>query len=74
MMGLSLSRLHSKWLKGALVYTRMKKNPELFRRKTNTNLTGVEENNEVNRFLGWAIFSSMKRFADDKYKNVLSLL
>ena len=46
--------------------------PELFRRKTNTTLTAVEENNEANRFLGWAIFSAKKRFAEEKCKHALS--
>ena len=60
MLFMSLSRMFSTWLKDALVHARKKRNPELFRRRTNTLLSNVEENNETHRFAGWAIFSSMK--------------
>ena len=38
---------------------------EIFMERSNHELTVVEENSEVNRFLGWAIFGAMKRFKDD---------
>ena len=61
MLCLSLARMHSAWLKDALFDVRKERNPELFQKKTNIGLSMAEENSEVNRFLGWAIFSSMKR-------------
>ena len=41
------------------------RNPKLFQIKTNRKMTTGEENSEVNRFFGWAIFSTMKRFTTD---------
>ena len=51
----------------------------MFIDQSNHELTVVEENSEVNSFLGWAIFSAMKRFkeaTDDEkeHKEILSSL
>ncbi|KAL7537398.1 hypothetical protein ACHAXR_010209 [Thalassiosira sp. AJA248-18] len=77
MLCLSLSRMHSAWLKESLAEARKERNPELFRKKSNHCLSVVEENNETNNFFGWAIFSSMKRFgfessSDKECKEALS--
>jgi hypothetical protein len=64
-MYLSLARMHTSWLKEALVESRKVRSPELFSKKAVNDLTGVELNSEVNRFLGWAIFSSTKRIKTD---------
>ncbi|KAL7524370.1 hypothetical protein ACHAXR_000548, partial [Thalassiosira sp. AJA248-18] len=65
MLCLTLARMHSSWLTDALFDVRRKRNPELFQKKTNYALSPAEENSEVNRFLGWAIFSSMKKYSGD---------
>lgn len=62
---LCLACFHSVWLKEALYEARKIRNPELFQRKVNRKMTTAEENSEVNRFFGWAIFSTMKRFTGD---------
>ena len=62
---LSLSRMHSDWMKDALTETRRDLNPELFDQKDRTKLTPTEENNEVNRFMGWAIFSALGKYTKD---------
>ena len=79
MLFMSLSRMFSTWLKDALVYARKKRNPELFHRRTNTLLSNVQENNETNRFVGWAIYSSRKFFSresssDKDCKELLSAM
>ncbi len=66
---MTLSQLHSVWLKDALINARKQHNPGLFRLQATSSLTGVEENNEVNRFLGWAVFSSMAKFSDDSARS-----
>ena len=45
------------YTRNALLETRKSRNPELFARKAQDALTLAEENSEVNRFVGWAIFS-----------------
>eukprot|EP00986_Skeletonema_menzelii_P020755 scaffold32210_cov114-Skeletonema_menzelii.AAC.1 len=67
LLGLMLAELLVKWLALALRMFRQTINPELFRKKQNA-LTSAEENNEVNSFLGWSIFSATKKFvnADEK--------
>ena len=58
---LCLARFHSVWLKDALYEARKIRNPELFQKKMNRKMTTAEENSEVNRFFGWAIYSTMKK-------------
>ena len=48
----------------------MHQNLELFQKKSNCPLTPAEENNEVNRFLGWAIFSSVKKIYGESFSYV----
>ena len=71
--------MHAEWLRDTLTAARKERNPEMFMERWNHELTVVEENSEVNRFLGWAIFSAMKRFkeaTDDEkeHKEILSSL
>ncbi|KAL7554136.1 hypothetical protein ACHAWF_017538, partial [Thalassiosira exigua] len=56
---LSLARMHTIWLKQALLDTRREHNPALFGTSVTSNLTLTEANSEVNRFLGWSTFSAM---------------
>jgi len=65
LIGLMLSKLHQDWLTSALQFARRQRNPELFKKKQTTNLSSSDENNEVNSFVGWSIFSALKRYADD---------
>ena len=58
---LCLARFHSVWLKDALCEARKTRNLELFQKKMNRKVTTAEENSEVNRFLGSAIYSAMKK-------------
>ncbi|KAL7547467.1 hypothetical protein ACHAWF_010769 [Thalassiosira exigua] len=64
-LGLSLSRLHSSWLKQVLRDTRKRHNPMLFGSSCPGKLTPAEENSEVNRFFGWSLFSSLERYQKD---------
>ena len=66
---MSLRRLFFGWMREALVDSRRERNPELFQRKDRTSLMTSEENNEVNRFLGWAIFSAKKNLSGDSEVN-----
>ena len=66
MLFLALSRIHSEWMKDALTDSRKQRNPELFCKQTTTSITPTEENSEVNRFVGWAIFSALKKFKTGK--------
>ncbi|KAL7534523.1 hypothetical protein ACHAWF_004856 [Thalassiosira exigua] len=59
---LSMAKLHSSWLKEALLDSRKARNPELFLQKDNVQITKAEENSEVNRFVGWAIASAKDKF------------
>ena len=70
MLFLSLVRMHLVWLKDALFDSRKQRNPELFFKPTTRCLTPEEENSEVNRFLGWSIFSSMKKYTKDSTEHV----
>ena len=60
MLYLCLARFHSVWLQDALCGDRKTRNPELFLKKSHRKMTTAEENSEVNRFYGWAIYSTMK--------------
>ena len=46
--------------------SRKARNPELFERRAVDELTQAEENSEVNRFVGWAIFSSGRNYEESK--------
>ena len=63
---LSLSRMHTIWLREALIESQKKLNPGRFRKETTRELSIVEEHNEVNRFLGWAIYSVMEKLKKQK--------
>ena len=63
---LCLNRMMTAWLKMALLESRKKRSPWLFLKDQKNNLTPNEQNNEVNRFVGWAIFSSLKRILKKK--------
>jgi len=52
-------------LKESLLVERQNQNPELFEKNRNESFAAIEENSEVNRFLGWSIYSTMKRFAGE---------
>ncbi|KAL7490678.1 hypothetical protein ACHAWT_000225 [Skeletonema menzelii] len=65
LIGLMLSKLYKDWLTSALQSARQKRNPELFTRKQTSNLSEADQNNEVNSFVGWSIFSALKRYAED---------
>ncbi|KAL7532996.1 hypothetical protein ACHAXR_004981 [Thalassiosira sp. AJA248-18] len=65
MMCMSLSEFFVGWLQHALKKVRRKKNPELFDIVPANCLTLSEQNNKVNSFLGWSIFSTLKRKAYD---------
>ncbi len=52
-----LSQLHQDWLTSALRFAQNKRYPHLFERNLTSNLTVSDENNEVNSFVGWSIFS-----------------
>ena len=71
---ISLSRMHSEWLKDALLESRKERTPVLFKKGGSTCLTGVEENNKVDRFLGWSIFSTKKLFKWDRDEGCIELL
>ena len=60
MICLCLSRMHAEWLRDTLTAARKERNPEMFMERWNHELTVVEENSEVNRFV-----DAMKRFKDD---------
>lgn len=64
---LALNRLHAGWVREALIEARKKRDPAMFRKKSTTALTTEQENNAVNRFVGWGADSTMKlkRFEDD---------
>ena len=64
MMCLAMSQLHSDWLKEALIESQKIRNPDRFHKKSRRELSSVKQHNEVNRFIGWAIFSSNKRFKE----------
>ena len=61
-LALCLDRRMATVTKECLTASRMVRNPELFNKETNDVLSKTEQNSEVNRFLGWAIFSSMPHF------------
>ena len=42
------------------------RSPELFKSSVGETLTSTEKNGEVNRFLGWAIFSAQQKFEDNQ--------
>ena len=63
LLGLMLEELLVDWLALALRMFRERNNPELFRQKQN-DIKPAEANNEVNSFVGWSIFSAMKKFVD----------
>ena len=64
MLGLMLAELLLDWLALSLRWARQKSNPELFQKKQDQRLTPAEENNEVNSFVGWSIFSAMKKYVN----------
>ena len=67
LLGMMLSKLHQNWLTSALRLARNKRYPHLFKQNQTSNLTLSEENNEVNSFVGWSIFSALKKkkYRDD---------
>lgn len=58
MLSIMIADLHLRWIQEALRDTIISLKPDYFMQKSSSNLTVAEENNEVNRFLGWAIFST----------------
>ena len=64
LLGLMLSKLYKDWLTSALEEARRSRNPELFATKQASDLSVAEENNEVNTFVGWSIFSALKKYAE----------
>ncbi len=46
-------------------FMKLAENPELFTQKQTSNLSSSDENNEVNSFVGWSIFSALKKYEDD---------
>lgn len=62
MLCIALNRLHLGWLREALIDARKERNPEMFAKAATSSLTTAQKNSEVNRFVGWAIFSTMKKF------------
>jgi len=69
MIFISLSRMQNEWMRDALEKSRKSRNPELFHNTSNTTMTACEENSEVNRFIGWAVFSTLKKFPADTSSN-----
>ena len=61
MLCISLSELFIEWLKTTMMDERKKRNPELFKKGKEECFTMAEQNNEVNSFIGWSIFSSLKK-------------
>ena len=61
LLGLMLSQLHQDWLRLALKHIWEHRHPELFKQKQGSSLTAADENNEVNSFVGWSIFSALKK-------------
>ena len=56
-LAICLDKQMMTYTRNALLETRKSRNPELFARKAQDALSSAEENSEVNRFVGWAIFS-----------------
>ena len=69
MIFISLSRMQNEWMRDALEKSRKSRNPELFHNTSNTTMTACEENSEVNRFIGWAVFSTLEKFRADMPTN-----
>jgi hypothetical protein len=63
-LGLMLSKMYKDWLALALQSVQRKSNPALFTQMETSNLSTSDENNEVNSFVGWSIFSALKRYED----------
>lgn len=55
-----LAEIHLRWVKDALRQDRRTRNPELFYVMPNQSLTIAEQNNEVNSFVGWSVFSCLE--------------
>ena len=61
-----LNRIMERMTREALTASLKHRSPSLFEKTVGDTLTPVEKNGEVNRFLGWAIFSAQKKFEDDQ--------
>ena len=67
-LAMCLDRLFATLARESLTASRVEKNPELFKKEAVDELTPAEQNSEVNRFLGWAIFSSKDHLDESSYE------
>ena len=65
-LAMCLNRNMERMTREALTASLKQRSPSLFEKTVGDSLTPMEKNGEVNRFLGWAIFSTQKKFEDDQ--------
>ncbi|KAL7546687.1 hypothetical protein ACHAWF_017274 [Thalassiosira exigua] len=70
---MAMKSLLNRWLREALHDSLRMRHPKLFKANATGTLSAAEENSEVNRFLGWAIFSAMKKFPRDEPHRLIML-
>lgn len=65
LLGMMLSKVFKDWLTSALQSVWKKKYKGLLEKNDTSTLSAADENNEVNNFVGWSIFSALKRYVED---------
>ena len=61
-IAMCLNRTMERMTRESMTAALMHHSPELFKRPVGNDLSPAEKNGEVNRFMGWSIFSAQQKF------------